>query len=92
MSGNEMTELLGHVSGYSAIGVLAVADLCDAHDADLVRDFINDPIVSNPDSPVVLGADEFAATGWSGIFSEWSDRSGQFRTHLGGYPLQILFR
>jgi len=69
-----------------------VADSGDANDADLIRDFVNDPIISNPDSPIVVGADELAATGWTGIFSEWSDRSGQFRTHLDGDPLQIFFR
>jgi len=69
-----------------------VADFGDANDADLIRDFVNDPIISNPDSPVVVGTDELAATGWTGIFSERSDRSGQFWPHFRGDPLQILFR
>jgi hypothetical protein len=47
----------------SAISVAAVAHAVDAHDAKLVGNLINYPLVAHADAPVVLAPDQLAATG-----------------------------
>lgn len=75
-----------------AIGILPVANAGDADDEDFIGNFIDDSKAPDPDPPVVFRTDKLSATGWTGIFSECSDRSRQLRTNFGGVPFEVLFR
>ena len=56
-------DVLGDFHVRSAINFAAVPHAVDAHDANLVGDFINHAVVAHSDAPVVLAACQLAATG-----------------------------
>ena len=54
----------------SAIHLTAVAHTVDAHDANLVGNFVHHTVVAHADAPVAFAAGEFAATGRARVVRE----------------------
>jgi hypothetical protein len=76
----------------STIRILPMTDAGDADDSDLVSNFVDNPIVSDSDAPVVFRADEFPAALRAGIFGEGYDGWRQLRPEFWSDSLEILFR
>ena len=53
---------INKVLGCSTVNLPAVADPVDAHNADLIANFVNHAIVTNTYSPVLFAPRELAAT------------------------------
>ncbi len=52
-----------------------MAHSMDSHDPYFIGDFVNHPIITSPNAPIVLAAREFPASGWARIFREGLDGS-----------------
>ena len=69
-----------------------MADANNSHDADFIRDFVDDAVVSDADPPVVFRANEFATSGGTWLIGEITHGGCQLRALLGGDLLEILLR
>ena len=58
----------------SAINLAAVPDAVDTHDANFISNLVNNPVVTNPDAPVVLAACQLAAAGRARVPGEGLNR------------------
>ena len=75
----------------SAIHFAAVPDAVDSHDANLVRDFINYAVITNPNAPVMFTTGELSATGRTRIRSQRVDRLNYAVVNVRGEAREILF-
>lgn|GEM_PF-2944653 len=50
-----------------AIHFAAMAHTVDAHNPDGIGNFLNHPVVTHADAPVVFAAGQFAATKWARV-------------------------
>src|SRR3989442_942255 len=67
----------------SAINLAAMPHAVDAHDADLVGNFVNHAVVAHTDAPVVLAASEFAAARRTRIVRQCLNRRDDAVVNLG---------
>jgi hypothetical protein len=62
----------------------AVANAVDTHDANFVGDFINHPVVTYTDAPIVLASRQLATTGRAWGCSQRSNRRNDAVVNPGG--------
>ena len=76
----------------SAVNLTAMAHAVDAHDANFIRYFINDPVVAHADAPVVFTADQFATAGRTRMGCKPLDSGDNTAVNLGRQLGEILLR
>ena len=64
----------------------------DAHDASLVGDFVDHPVVADPDALVVLAAGQLPAAWRARVQRERLDGYDDSIMHFGRKPREVSFR
>lgn len=62
----------------------------DPQDPNRIGDFVNDAIVTNANSPVVLRSHQFAATDWARVFRKRRDSGDHTRSNVRSKPPQVF--
>jgi len=64
----------GNYAFLSAIDFTSVSNAIHAYHANRVGNFVNDAVIPNANSPVIVRSGKFSATGWARIFRETLNR------------------
>ena len=67
-----------------------MANSLHSHNSNHIRDLVDDPVITDPNPPVVLRSGEFATAGRPRIFSESSKRSRNAGPNPGGQALEVF--
>jgi hypothetical protein len=69
----------------------AMPHAVNPHLAGSIIDFINDPVISDPDAPVILAPDQLAAARRAGNITQGSDSTNDAIVKIRRKPVQVLF-
>ena len=70
----------------SPIGLAAVTNAVDLQDPNLIGNFVNNAVVTNANSPIVLRSRQFAATGWARVLRKGRNGGDNSRSNVRSEP------